>query len=70
MKLFDNVCEFCEGLIIEEELFKVVNLMENNKLLGFDGLIINFYKYFWFFLGEKFICVYNYVFWMGSLVLF
>lgn len=62
LKLLEFEWVFCEVFIILEELIKVLNFMENNKLFGFDGLSINFYKYFWLLLGDKLVIVYNYVF--------
>ena len=37
----------CEGLITENECFKAVMSMSNNKSPGCDGLGIEFYKCFW-----------------------
>ena len=37
----------CEGIISEDEAFKSLKSMENNKLPGNDGLSKEFYEYFW-----------------------
>lgn len=52
----------CEGYIIIEECVYVLKKMENNKILGLDGLLVEFYWYFWNIIVKYMVESFNYVF--------
>lgn len=37
--------------IIKKEILEVLKLFKNDKLLGIDGFIVEFFKFFWFDIG-------------------
>ena len=45
-KLINEQILSCEGIVSEDEVFKILKSMENNKSLGNDGLSKEFYKCF------------------------
>lgn len=57
--LFDEDKEICDKIFIIDECVEVVYNMKLNKLLGLDGIFIEFYKMFWkcikFYLYESFV---------------
>ena len=46
-KLSDVQRTLCEGLMTENELLKNIKSFKNNKTPGTDGLMAEFYKFFW-----------------------
>ena len=56
-----------EGLISIEECIKVLNSFSLNKVTGYDGLPIEFYKTFWVFLGEPLVKCFNESFVKGKI---
>ena len=46
-KLTNEQTLSCEGIISEDEVFKSLKSMENNKSPGNDGLSKEFYECFW-----------------------
>jgi len=57
----------CDASLTEQELYKALNSMENNKSPGIDGLSTNFYKHFWHTFSSALTSVYNYAFKHGTL---
>lgn len=57
----------CEGKFIVDECFKSFQLFENNKSLGEDGLIVEFYKIFWNIVGNLMVESLNYFYDYGEL---
>ena len=47
LKLTNEQTLSCEGIISEDEVFKSLKSMENNKSPGNDGLSKEFYECFW-----------------------
>jgi hypothetical protein len=39
----------------KEELYLVMKALANGKSLSLDGIIVEFYKYFWYLIGEDFL---------------
>ena len=54
-KLSENNKELCEGYITEQEAYKALKAMNNNKTPGEDGLTKEFYMYFWDLIGKDLI---------------
>ena len=46
-KLSDIQRTQCGGLMTENELFKSIKSLKNNKTPGTDGLTAEFYQFFW-----------------------
>ena len=46
-KMTNEQTSSCAGIISEDEVFKSLKSMENNKLPGNDGLSKEFYECFW-----------------------
>lgn len=57
----------CDAPLTEQELYKALTSMENNKSPGIDGLSTNFYKHFWHTFSSALSSVYNYAFKHGTL---
>ena len=55
-KLSEIDKNFCEGKISDDECYKLLDGFQNNKTPGNDGIPIEFYKKFWFFISDPFIC--------------
>ena len=51
-KLSQVDAQVCEGKLTVSECFKSLQLFQNNKSPGNDGLTVEFYKAFWHVLGE------------------
>ena len=46
-KLSQESADKCEGLLTEQECYKVISEFSKNKSPGSDGLIIELYQFFW-----------------------
>lgn len=51
LKFSNSEKEFCDLLFIIDECVDVVNNLKNNKFLGLDGILVEFYKCFWKIIG-------------------
>ena len=51
-KLSQVDAQVCEGKLTISECYKSLQLFQNNKSPGNDGLTVEFYKAFWHVLGE------------------
>ena len=51
-KLSQVDAQVCEGKLTVSECFKSLQLFQNNKSPGNDGLTVEFYRAFWHVLGE------------------
>ena len=61
-KLNEEQRTSCEGLISKEECKKAIEMFENGKTLGNDGIPIEFYKKLWNILADQLVDVFNYSF--------
>ena len=52
----------CEGLVSKEECKKTIEMFENGKTPGNDGIPIEFYKKLWDILADQLVNVFNYSF--------
>ena len=66
-KLTTNDAQVCEGKLTVVECFKSLQLFENNKLPGDDGLTVEFYKAFWNVVGKTMVESLNYAYDHGEL---
>ena len=66
-KLSVDKVKACEGKITIYESFKSLNLFENNKSPGNDGLTAEFYKAFWNVVGDLMVSSLNYAYDHGEL---
>ncbi len=57
----------CEGLVTKKECFNVIQKMKPNKSPGIDGLPVEFYKTFWYLIGDLLVDSYNEAFEKGRL---
>lgn len=60
LKLSENELISFEGFIIKNEVLFFFKNMKNEKSLGFDGFICEFFKFFWYDLGLFIIRVINF----------
>lgn len=62
--LLEEIGSICEGVLFIDECECVLKIMENNKIFGMDGLILEFYYYcdFWNLFGLLMVSSFNYVF--------
>ena len=67
-RLSEEERESCEGPVSLDEVSAALNLSNNNKTLGPDGLLVEFYSTFWCNLGPLLIEVFNEVCRMVSFV--
>ncbi|KAL9966672.1 hypothetical protein ACROYT_G024784 [Oculina patagonica] len=65
--LNDNSSMSCEGLLTRAECFEALNKFPNGKTPGNDGLTAEFYKTFWYLLGQQLTDSLNYSFEHGEL---
>lgn len=49
--LLEEIVKMCEGVMFVYECEFVLIIMENNKIFGMDGLMFEFYCYFWNLFG-------------------
>ena len=61
-KLNEEQRTSCEGLISREECKKAIEMFENGKTPGNDGIPIEFYKKLWDTLADQLVDVFNYSF--------
>lgn len=59
-KLFEMELDFLEGEIIFSEVLKIFFSMKVNKLFGFDGFFLEFFKVFWKYIGVFVVRFINY----------
>ena len=57
----------CDGKILSEECFHVLDSFHNNKTPGNDGIPIEFYKKFWSLISDSFIRCVNECFEKGEM---
>ena len=57
----------CEGLLTEDECFKALKEMKNDKSPGSDGITVEFYKTFWDDLNQYLVDSLNFSFVNGHL---
>lgn len=69
-KLDDVERDVLDGFLIYEECKKLLEIFENGKLLGEDGFIVEFYKYFFDFVGVDLLVSLNGVYECGRLLVF
>lgn len=60
--LLEEIVKMCEGVMFIDECEIVLKIMENNKIFGIDGLMFEFYCYFWKLFGLFMVNSFNYVF--------
>ena len=65
-KLSQVDAQVCEGKLTVSKCFKSLQLFQNNKSTGNDGLTVEFYKAFWHVLGEFMVDSLNYSYWIGA----
>ena len=61
-KLSEEQRTSCEGLISKEECKKAIEMFENGKTNGNDGIPVEFYKIMWDNLADQLVEVFNYSF--------
>ena len=61
-KLSEEQRTSCEGLISKEECKKAIEMFENGKTPGNDGIPIEFYKTLWDILSDQLVDVFNFSF--------
>ena len=61
-KLNEEQRTSCEGITSKEECKKAIEMFENGKTPGNDGIIIEFYKKLWGILADQLVDVFNYSF--------
>ena len=66
-KLSESDAQVCEGKLTISECFKSLQLFQNNKSPGNDGLTVEFYKAFWQVLGKLMVDSLNYSYDHGEL---
>ena len=66
-KLTNNEAQICEGKLTVDECYKSLQLFENNKSPGNDGLTAEFYRAFWQTLGNLMVDSLNYSYDYGEL---
>lgn len=66
----DDLRKLCEGKVLFEEVLEVFKIFEDNKVFGNDGFLVEFYKIFWYFLGDSLVVLFNIVFEVGSMFIF
>ena len=59
--------QLCEGKLTIEECVKSLNSFEPNKSPDYDGLTVEFYKFFWNIVGELLAASLNYSYDVGEL---
>ena len=65
--LSEEIAKTCEGVMSIHECEIALKTMENNKTPGTDGLMPEFYRYFWNLLGSFMVNSFNYAFWNSTL---
>ena len=66
-RLIAEDAHICEGKLTADECFKSLQLFENNKSPGEDGLTVEFYKTFWNTIGNLMVESLNYSYDHGEL---
>ena len=66
-KLTNNEARICEGKLTVDECYRSLQLFENNKSPGNDGLTVEFYRAFWQTLGNLMVDSLNYSYDYGEL---
>lgn len=69
-KLYDVDRDVLDGFLIYEECKKLLEIFGNGKLLGEDGFMVEFYKYFFDFVGVDLLVSFNRVYEFGRLLVF
>ena len=65
--LSEEIAKTCDGVMSIHECELALKTMENNKTPGTDGLMPEFYRYFWNLLGSIMVSSFNYAFRNGTL---
>ena len=66
-RLSEEVSQECDGLLTIEECLIALNSMSLNKSPGCDGLTVNFYKHFWYLIGQLVVDALNNAYHKGEL---
>ena len=66
-RLSEEVSQQCDGLLTIEECLIALNSMSLNKSPGCDGLTVNFYKHFWYLIGQLVVDALNNAYHKGEL---
>ena len=66
-RLTGDNAQACEGKLTVDECLKSLQLFENNKSPGDDGLTVEFYKVFWNIVGDLMVESLNYSYDDGEL---
>ena len=61
-KLSEEQRTSCEGLLTKEECKKAIEMFENGKTQGHDGILIEIYKKLWDILVDQLVDVFNFSF--------
>lgn len=69
-KLLNNVDEslkteekdFCDKKVTEQEISNAIKLLKTNKSTGYDGIVAEFYKEYWYLIHKDFTKVLKYIF--------
>ena len=68
LKLSEEQRTSCEGLISKEECKKAIEMFENGKTPGNDGIPIQFYKKLWDILSDQLVDVFNFSFQLEEMI--
>lgn len=62
LRFFEELSESCEGEIIFKECEIILNFFKIGKMFGNDGILVEFYRVFWFLLGKFMVDLFNEVY--------